>query len=169
MEKFLKIGAVTSTHGVKGEVKVYPTTDDPTRFEDLDEVILTKNSRQEIHEIQSVRYFKNMVILKLKDIDDMTKAETYKTWDIIIPREMGVELEEDEYYQADLIGLEVSTEEGEYLGKLKDVLETGANDVYVVKTEQYGEVLIPAIKACILNVDIEGGKMLVHLLPGLIG
>ena len=167
MEKYLKVGVITSAHGVRGEVKVYPTTDDPERFLDLDSVILEKNGKREEHDITGVKFFKNLVILKLAGIESMNDAEKYRQWDLIIPREKGVPLEEGEYYQADLIDMEVFLENGSFFGTLRDIIETGANDVYAVETEQYGEVLIPNIKPCIISVDIEACRMVVHLLPGL--
>jgi len=168
MEKFLKIGAVTTTHGVRGEMKVFPTTDDPQRFLDLDEVILTNGKQSETHSIVGVKFFKNLVILKLEGIESMDEAVRYRSWDVMIPREKGVPLKENEYYVADVIGMMVRTEDGKLFGTLKDVMETGANDVYVVQTKEHGEVLIPAIKACIMRVNVEEGEMTVHLLPGLI-
>lgn len=168
MEKFLKIGAVTTTHGVRGEMKVFPTTDDPERFLDLDEVILTNGKQSETHQILGVRFFKNLVILKLEGIGSMDDAVKYRSWDVMIPREKGVPLKENEYYVADVIGMTVRTEDGQIFGTLRDVIETGANDVYAVETQEHGEVLIPAIKACIMKVDVEKGEMTVHLLPGLI-
>ena len=168
MEKFLKIGAVTTTHGVRGEMKVFPTTDDPQRFLDLDEVILTNGKQSETHSIVGVKFFKNLVILKLEGIESMDEAVRYRSWDVMIPREKGVPLKENEYYVADVIGMTVWTEDGKLFGTLKDVMETGANDVYVVQTKEHGEVLIPAIKACIMRVNVEEGEMTVHLLPGLI-
>ncbi len=168
MEKFLKIGAVTTTHGVRGEMKVFPTTDDPQRFLDLDEVILTNGKQSETHSIVGVKFVKNLVILKLEGIESMDEAVRYRSWDVMIPREKGVPLKENEYYVADVIGMTVRTEDGKLFGTLKDVMETGANDVYVVQTKEHGEVLIPAIKACIMRVNVEEGEMTVHLLPGLI-
>lgn len=168
MEKNLKVGVITSAHGVRGEVKVYPTTDDPERFLDLDAVILEKGGKREEHAIRGVKFFKNMVILKLEGIDSMNDAERFRQCDLMIPREKGVPLAEGEYYQADLIDMEVLLEDGSHFGILRDIIETGANDVYAVETEAYGEVLIPNIKPCIMKVDIEAGTMVVHLLPGLV-
>ena len=168
MEQFLRIGSVTQPHGVHGELKVYTLTDDPRRFGDLEEVILEKGPRRETKAIEQVRYFKNMVLLKLEGIDDMDEANRFRSWDIIIPREKGVPLKENEYYTADLIGISVFTEDGKQLGTLKDVIKTGANDVYSVQSDEYGEVLIPAVKACIIDVDVTAARMTVHLLPCLI-
>lgn len=170
VEQFFHVGTITSPHGVRGDVKVFPTTDDPERFLDLDKVILRKNGReagQEIREISNVRFIKNMVILHLEGVPDRNAAELYRQWELYVPREDAVPLSEDEYYIADLVGMKVYREEG-FLGTLREVMQTGANDVYVVDSPEWGEVLIPAIKACIMKVDPAEGRMDVHLLPGLI-
>lgn len=170
MEQFFHVGTITSPHGVRGDLKVYPTTDDPERFLDLEKVILRKKaggSGEETRKVSNVRFLKNMVILHLEGIPDRNTAELYRQCELYVPREEAVPLDEDEYYIADLIGMEVYREEGR-LGTLRDVMQTGANDVYVVDSPEYGEVLIPAIKACIINVDPAEGRMDVHLLPGLI-
>lgn len=168
MEDYLKIGVITAPHGVRGEVRVFPTTDDPGRFRLLEEVILQSGNRRETHQIGSVKFSKNMVILKLSDIDSMNDAEPYRQWELLIPREQAVPLGENEYYIADLIGMEVLTDSMERLGIITDVMQTGANDVYVVRSDAYGEVLIPAIRDCILQVAVEENRMTVHLLPGLL-
>lgn len=167
MDDLLQVGVITSTHGVRGEVKVFPTTDDPARFKKLKQVILDDGKQKIDMEIQSVKFFKNMVILKFKGIDSINDVEKYRRAQLLVTRENAVPLEEDEYFIADLIGLSVITDEGEDLGTIVDVMQTGANDVYVVKTLQKEEILIPAIKDCIKNVDLEKGQILVHLLPGL--
>lgn len=167
MEKFLKVGAVTAPHGVHGEIRVFPTTDDPGRFDDLDEVILERKSGRETHAVESVKYIKNMVILKLSGIETMDEAQLCRGCSLYVPREKGVPLAENEYYIADMIGMRVYTDDEKIFGRLTDVMQTGANDVYVVHSDEYGEVLIPAIKACIMNVDVEAGRMTVHLIPGL--
>ena len=167
MEQLLQVGVISSTHGVRGEVKVFPTTDDPQRFNSLKNVILDTGKEQIPLEIQGVKFFKQFVILKFKGIDNINDIERYKRSSLFVTREDAVELEEDEYYIADLIGMDVITDEGEE-GKLVDVIETGANEVYVVEFDKYGEVLIPAIHDCILDVDIEAMSMKVHLLEGLV-
>ena len=168
MEQLLKIGVITSTHGVRGEVKVFPTTDDSARFQELRSVFLDTGGELLTLEIQSVKFFRQFVILKFKGIDNMNDIEKYKRCPLLVDREHAVPLEEDEYFIADMLGMEVITEDGEKLGRLKDVIETGANDVYVVHSEAHGEVLLPAIKECILDVDVENQKMKVHLMEGLI-
>lgn len=165
MEQMLRVGVITSTHGVRGEVKVFPTTDDAKRFKTLKKVILDGREPLELS-IEQVKFFKNMVILKFKGYDNINDVETWRQRDLLITRDQAVELKEDEYFITDLIGLTVVNEEA-VLGRVKDVLETGANDVYVVELTGGKELLLPAIKDCILNVDLEGGRMKVHVLDGL--
>lgn len=167
MEDLLKVGVITTTHGVRGEVKVYPTTD-AERFLDLEYVILDTGRELRRLDIKNVKFFKNLVILKFEGIDNINDIEMYKQRELWIPREEAQELEEDEYYIGDLIGMDVLLEDGSKFGVLKDVMETGANDVYVVETTDGQEVLLPAIKECILDVDVEEDTMTVHLMKGLI-
>ena len=168
MEDFLKVGVITTTHGVRGEVKVYPTTDEPERFLELDHVLLDTGKEFRDLEIKNVRFFKNLVILKFKGIDNINDIEKYKGHDLWIPREEGQELDEDEYYIADLLGLHVILDDGTEFGTLKNVMETGANDVYIIDTNAHGEVLVPAIKECIQDIDLEKNTMTIHLMKGLI-
>ena len=168
MEELLQVGVITSTHGVRGEVKVYPTTDDATRFKQLTHVLLDTGKETLPLEIQGVKFFKQFVILKFKGIDNINDIEKYKRCPILVERCDAVELEEDEYFIADMIGMAVETEEGKEFGTLKDVIETGANDVYVIDSIEHGEVLVPAIKECILNVNIEECRMKIHLMDGLV-
>lgn len=167
MEQFFEIGKITGTHGLRGTMRVFPTTQDPTRFEKLKEVTVEMGNKQEVFHIQKVAYQKNMILLTLKEITDINVAELYKTGRILIPRENAIPLEEDEYYTKDLFGMKVITEDGEELGELAEVYVTGANDVYGVKKEGQKELLIPAIKDCIKKVDLETRTMTVFLLEGL--
>ncbi len=167
MEQYLQVGVISSTHGIRGEVKVFPTTDDPARFKVLKKVILDTGKEQIPLEIQGVKFFKQFVILKFKGIDNINDIEMYKGKSLLVSREDAAPLGEDEYYIADLIGMKVFTEDGEF-GVLKDVIETGANEVYVVDSKEHGEVLIPAIHDCILDVNVEEQTMKVHLLDGLV-
>lgn len=168
MEELLQVGVITSTHGVRGEVKVFPTTDDAARFKQLKHVLLDTGREMKPLEIQGVKFFKQFVILKFKGIDNINDIERYKRCPLLVERKDAVKLKEDEYFIADMIGIQVETEDGEVFGTLKDVMETGANDVYVIDTEEHGEVLVPAIKECILDVDVEKRKMTIHLMDGLI-
>ncbi len=168
MQEKFQVGVIANTHGVKGEVKVFPTTDEPEKFKKLKKVVLkTKNAESEI-EIQSARFFKNMVIVKFKGIDSLDDAVKYKGASLWITRKQAVPLEDHEYYQADLIGLQVVSETGEMLGTLTDIFQTGANDVYQVTAEDGKQILLPAIRDCIQEVDLADGKMTVHILDGLL-
>lgn len=168
MEQLLQVGVITSTHGIRGEVKVFPTTDDADRFKKLKKVILDTGKEMLPLEIENVKFFKQFVILKFKGIDNINDIERYKRCPLLVERENAVPLDEDEYFIADMIGIMVYTEDGKEFGSLKDVMETGANDVYIIDSNEHGEVLIPAIKECILDVDIAEGKMVIHLMDGLV-
>ena len=168
MEDLLKVGVITTTHGVRGEVKVVPTTDNAERFLELEYVLLDTGRELRRLDIKNVRFFKNLVILKFDGIDNINDIEKYKGKDLWIPREEAQELGEDEYYIADLQGLNVVLEDGTGFGTLRDVMETGANDVYIIDSNEHGEVLLPAIKECILDVDLEKNTMTVHLMKGLL-
>lgn len=168
MENLLQVGAITSTHGIRGEVKVFPTTDDVNRFKKLKEVVLDTGKEQITLQIQGVKFFKQFVILKFKGIDNINDIEKYKGKSLFVTRENAVKLEKDEYFIADILGSIVEDEDGNVLGTLKDVIITGANDVYVVESEEGKELLFPAIKECVLNVDVEHAKITVHIMPGLL-
>lgn len=168
MEELLQVGVVTQTHGIRGEVKVFPTTDDAGRFRDLKKVFLDTGREKLPLEIQGVKFFKQFVIVKFKGLDTINEVERFRRCPLLVPREDAVPLEEDEYYIADMIGMRVETEDGKAFGTLKDVMETGANDVYVIDSISHGEVLVPAIKECIRKVDVAEGKMTVHLMDGLV-
>lgn len=171
MEDLLQVGAVTTTHGVRGEVKAFPTTDDVKRFQKLKTVFLdTGKGQQELLELQitQVKFFKNLVILKFKDYDNINEVEGWRGRPLYVTRDQAVACEKDEYFIADLIGLSVLTEEGEALGVLSDVLTTGANDVYVVSAPGKKDLLLPAIKECIRQVDLEARTITAYVLPGLV-
>jgi len=165
----LQVGVITSTHGIKGEVKVFPTTDDPTRYSYLKDVILDTGKEKIDLKVSGVKYFKQYVIVKFKGINDINDIEKYKGSTLWVTRENAVPLEENEYFIADLIGLKVVTDEGEEFGELTDVMQTGANDVYVVETyKDKQEVLLPVIDECVLDVDLEKGIVTVHIMEGLL-
>lgn len=168
MEDFFQIGIITSPHGVKGELKVFPTTDDPRRFKRLKEVILDTGKERFSLEIEGVKFLKQMVILKFKGLDGRDDVERYRRASLLVARENAVKLEEGEYFRADLIGLTVRDEDGAEIGRLKDVLETGANDVYVIALDDGRELLLPAIRQCVLEVDVPAGFLRVHVLEGLL-
>lgn len=168
MEELFQVGIITSTHGVRGEVKVFPTTDDVRRFKRLKEVILDTGKERINLEVEGVKFFKQMVILKFKGIDTLNDVEKYRQKSLYVTRANAVRLSKDEYFVADLIGLQVVDEENNDLGTLVDVLSTGANDVYVINMPDGRELLLPAIKQCILNVDINNNRIQVHVLEGLL-
>ena len=169
MEKYLRVGVITSPHGVRGEVKVYPTTDDAMRFKKLDHVILDlgRGESREL-KIRQVKFFKNMVILKFKEFNNINEIEKYKGKDLLIRRDQAVKLAPNENFITDLIGLKVVTDEGKEFGTLTDVLQTGANDVYVIESLEGKEYLFPAIPQCILDVNLESQTVTVHILDGLL-
>lgn len=168
MEDRFQVGVITSSHGVKGEVKVFPTTDDPRRFKRLKEVILDTGKENITLEIEGVKFFKQFVILKFKGLETPEEVAKYRQKSLYVTRENAVRLGKDEYFIADLIGLKVFDEEDEEIGVLREVLETGANDVYVIDLKDGRELLLPAIKECVLNVDVEAGKIQIHILDGLL-
>ena len=168
MEDKLQVGTITSTHGVRGEVKVFPTTDDVRRFKKLKEVFLDTGKEMITLEIESVKFFKQFVILQFKGIDTLNDVEKYRSKNLFVGRQNAVKLSKDEYFIADLIGLSVYTDEEKLLGELTDVIQTGANDVYVVTLAEGRDVLLPAIKECILYVDISLRQMKVHVMDGLL-
>lgn len=168
MEDLLQVGAITQTHGIKGEVKVFPTTDDMNRFKKLKETILDTGKEKITLEIESVKFFKQFVILKFKGIDNINDVEKYKGKNLYVTRANAVKLKKDEYFITDLIDIDVFDEDDKKIGTLTDVIETGANDVYEIKMTDGREVLVPAIKDCILSVDTENRKMVIHILDGLL-
>ena len=168
MQDTLRVGVISSTHGLKGEVKVFPTTDDMTRFQQLKEVLLDTGKESIPLQIERVKFFKNMVILKFKEYNDINEVEPLKGKDLLIQRDQAVPLGPNENFIVDLIGLSVVTDEGEDFGVLVDILVTGANDVYVVKRPDGKEVLFPAISSCVLDVDLNKKLVTVHVLEGLL-
>lgn len=168
MEDTLRVGVISSTHGVRGEVKVFPTTDEPEQFKNWKTVILDTGREKRTLNIEGVKFFKNMVILKFKEFNDISEIEKYRNKDLLILREQAGEPGPDENFIVDLIGLKVVTDEGEEFGTMKDVILTGANDVYVIEGMDGKEYLFPAIKQCILDVNLENRTMTVHILDGLL-
>ena len=168
MDDLLQVGAITQTHGLRGEVKVFPTTDDVKRFKKLKEVILDTGKEKMALEIENVRFFNQFAILKFKGFDNINDIERYKGKSLYVTRENAVKLRKDEYFIADLMGVKIYDEQDAYMGVLKDVIVTGANDVYEIALEDGRTLLLPAIKQCVLDVDIEQRRMKVHVLDGLL-
>ena len=168
MENLLRVGVIASTHGLKGEVNVFPTTDDLNRFKNLKNVILDLKREQIDLEIEGVKFFKKFAILKFKGYDHIDDVQRFLKKDLLVTRENAVKLKEGEYFICDLIGLKVITDEDVELGTLTDIFQTGANDVYVVTNKDNKEILLPSIPQCILNKDLEQGIIKVHILKGLL-
>ena len=168
MQKRLEVGQIVNTFGVKGFVKIYPYVDDVRRFDDLKKVYINIKKELKELEIEEVKYHKNMVLIKFKGIDDMDSAEKLRNAYVEIDRKDAIPLEEGQYFIVDLLGLEVYSDEGNLLGKLNDIFNTGSNDVYEVKDELGKTILLPGIPEVIKEVDLENGKIIVHILEGLI-
>lgn len=167
MNKYLEIGQIVNTRGLKGEVKVNSYSEDPERFEKIKKIIIKQKEKKQEYEIQKVTYNKNQVILKLKNIDTIEEAEKLRNAIILIDRDSLGKLPKDVYYIADLIGLDVYTDENEYLGKVDDIFNTKSNDVYVVKDDIGKSKLLPGIPEVIKKISLENGKIIVHLIEGL--
>ena len=168
MQGNLEIGQIVNTFGIKGFVKVNPFVDDITRYDDLKKVYVKRNKTLKEIEIGEVKYHKNMVLIKFKGIDRVEDAELLRNSYLEVDRENAIELKEGEYFIADLLGLKVLNENGEELGKLEDIFNTGSNDIYVVKTKDGKQLLLPAISEVIKEINLEESKIVVHLLEGLI-
>ena len=169
MEDYFRIGVITSTHGLKGEVKVFPTTDDVNRFKKLKKCFIRTKDKDIEVEKNSCKFFKNMVILSFKEFNNINDIEKYKGCDLYVTRENAVPLKEDEFYISDIIGADVYEENGNLLGKLKDVMKTGANDVFVVElSSDKKELLVPVIKEFVPEMDIENKKIVIHLMKGML-
>ena len=168
MEELVRVGVITQTHGIRGEVKVFPTTDDPMRFKKLKACVIQLKRETVQLEVQSVKFFKQYVILKFKGYDNINDIEQFVKKDLMVTRDNAVKCEPGEYFICDLIGLKVVTDDGKELGTLTEVLETGANNVYEVTTTNGKQVLIPVIDECILAHDMEAKTVTVHLLDGLL-
>lgn len=170
MQNGFEIGKVVGAHGIKGMVKIFPTTGDPNRFSNMKEVVILQNETYKTFTITKAVYHKQYVLLELVGIVDRNQAEAMKGGILMVEEDQGAPLEDNEYYLRDLYGMKVYTENEEYLGELMEILSTGANDVYIVRQKEKPEdrdLLIPAIKQCILHVNVPEKKMIVHLLKGL--
>ena len=168
MEKYLEVGQIVNTFGIKGQVKVIPFTDDIKRFDELKNIYIQKKNNLESFEIEEVKYHKNMVLLKLKGVDTVENAEKLCNSYIKIDRKDAKKLPEGTFFIADLIGLKVYTDENKLLGILEDIYNTGSSDIYVVKDEKGKQILLPAIKDVVKTIDLENKKTIVHIIEGLI-
>lgn len=164
----LEIGQIVNTFGIKGMVKIKPFTDDIRRFDELKKVYVEKKGNQVEYEIEEVKYHKDMVLIKFKGIDKVEQAELLRNSYLSVSRDSVEKLEEGRYYIVDMLGLEVYSDEQVLLGTLEDIFNTGSNDIYVVKSKEGKQILLPAIQDVIKQIDMENKKIIVHLLPGLI-
>ncbi len=164
-----QVGVIASTHGLQGEVNVFPTTEDPSRFKKLKKVTLHTQRGEELElDIVSARFFKKFVIVKFKQFGNINEVEKFRGCELTIDRKDAIKLEPGEFYCADLIGLTIVAEDGNELGTLTEILQTGANDVYeMTKKDSEEKIYIPAIKDCVKNIDMEGKKIVIHVMPGL--
>lgn len=167
MREYLELGQIVNVRGLKGEVKLNSFAEDDSVFETLKTVFIKKKNEMLEKQIEKVSYTKNQVVLKFKDCNSIDEAETLRNTYLLVKKEDLGELPEGVYYLADLIGLDVYTEEGELLGVVDDIYSTGANDIYVVKNEEGKEKLLPGIDEVIKNIDIKAGRITVNLLEGL--
>ena len=168
MQKRLEIGQIINTFGIKGEVKVFPLTDDIKRFDDLETVYVKNKKESQLYNIESIKYHKNFVLIKFKEINTVEQAETLRNSYLEVDRAQAIPLNEGEYFIADLIGLEVYTDNGELLGKVDDIYNSGSADIYVIKNELGKQILLPGIKDVIKEIDVDNEKIIVHLIDGLV-
>ncbi|WP_099190414.1 ribosome maturation factor RimM [Tepidibacter mesophilus] len=167
MIEYFNVGQIVKVQGLKGDMRVYPLTDYKERFEEIDWVYISDDTETK-YEIEKVRYKGNVVILKIKGIDTINDAEKLIKKYLKIPRENARDLEDDEYFISDLIGIKAYTVDGEYIGVLHEVLQTGANDVYLIKNDENKEILIPAIKKFVPELSIEDKKMIIDPIEGML-
>ncbi len=168
MTKYLEIGQIVNTFGIKGMVKIKPFTDDINRFDRLKKVYISNKNGKKEYQIQEIKYHKNMVLMKLEGVDTPEQADLLRQSYLLVDRADEEPLEEGVYYIVDLLGLEVYTDDNKLLGKVDDIFNTGSNDIYVVKDEMGKQILLPGIPDVLKNVDLEKGRITVHLIPGLI-
>ncbi|MFK7803205.1 MAG: ribosome maturation factor RimM [Anaerolineae bacterium] len=168
--KYLVIGQITKPHGVRGELRVDVTTDIPERYNKLEKVLVAKNERQtpQEMEVESVRFHQEKVLIKFTGYNYRDQIEGFRKWLILIPTEEAIPLEDGEFFYYQLIGMEVVTDEGEAIGVVKEIIQTGANDVFVLATPEKGEVLIPDTEEVVKNVDRDSRKITIHVIPGLL-
>lgn len=164
--EFLEVGKIINTHGLRGDVKVIPWTDMPEDFEEIPVVYIRKKNDNEQLTVSKIKYQKNNLIVKFKELNDINQAEKYKGLVLYANREDLWELEEGVYYIADLIGLDVYDESGK-IGVLSDVFNTGANDIYEVRREGKKNLLLPVIDEVVREIDLENKRITVHVMEGL--
>lgn len=165
MKEYIKVGKIVNTHGIKGCIKCLPMSDDMERFEELEYIYTEKDNVK--RKIKDVWYMKGMVYLMLENIDDMTTAESFKNTFVSIFEDQLSKLPKDSYYIFDLEGMEVYSTDGEYLGKINIIYQTGANDVYEIVNKNK-TFLIPAVKDVVKEVNVKDKKMIINVIEGLL-
>ena len=170
MTDIFQVGVIASTHGLQGEVNVFPTTQDPQRFKKLKKVTLHTQKGEELElDVVSARFFKKFVNVKFKQFSNINEVEKFRGCELTIDRKDAIKLEPGEFYCADLIGLSIVDEDDNELGTLTEILQTGANDVYeMTRKDSEEKVYIPAIKDCVKAIDVEGKKIVIHVMEGLL-
>lgn len=168
MQEFLEIGQIVNTFGIKGMVKIKPFTDDITRFDNLKKVYVETNKEKKQYEIEEVKYHKEMVLIKFKEVNKLEEAEMLRNSYLMVDRKNEPELEKGTYYIVDLLGIDVYSEEGKLLGKLEDIYNYGSSDIYVVKNELGKQLLLPAISDVIKEINLDEKRIVVHILEGLV-
>ena len=168
MKERLEVGQIVNTFGINGFVKVYPYVDDVSRFDNLKKVNIKSKKEEKELQIEDVKYQKNMVLVKFKGIDKIEDAEKLRNSYIEIDRADAIPLEEGQYFIADLLGLDVYLDTGEKLGILDDIYNSGSSDIYVVKNELGKQFLLPYIDDVVKQINLEEGKIIVHIIEGLI-
>lgn len=158
-EQLLTIGKIVAPHGVRGDVRVIPLTETPQRFFESDSLRIDTVGMKKV---EFVRWHKQFILIKFSGIDTMNDAETLRNKEIVITMQELGPAPAGRYYVFDLIGLQVFDTKGDNIGELRDVIDTGANDVYIIKTVNNKELLVPAIKSVIQEVDIENKKMIIE-------
>ncbi|PHS35227.1 MAG: 16S rRNA processing protein RimM [Alkaliphilus sp.] len=166
MSNKLRIGQIVGTHGLKGAVKVYPLTDYIERFEELDYVFVEDTNEKLI--IAGIKYKPNIVILQLEKYDDINKVEKFRDSYLIIEEKQRRNLPEDTYYITDIIGLSVYTLDNKYIGKVENIIQSGSNEVYVIKDDKKRETLIPSVKEFIVEINLREKKIVVNPIDGMI-
>lgn len=161
----LKVGKITNTHGIKGDLKVYPLTDYMERFEELEWVYI--EGQDEKFYIKNVKYMSTVLLLSFKNYEDINLVEKYKGKYLLIDHTQRRDLPEDTYYIADIVGLDVYTIKNEYVGKVKDIIQTGPNEVYIIKDKNKKEIMIPAVKQFIPTISLDEKKIIINPIEGM--
>ena len=168
MIEYLQIGKIVNTHGVRGEVKLIPLTDNPNRFDELEWVFIEKDGKVDKHTIQQVKYTKGSVMIKFTGIESIEEAEKYRDCFVLVDRKNAVKLPKDSYFICDILGCSVFDEKGALLGELVDILQTGSNDVYIIRDQSGKEILLPALKSVVNSISLEQRRIDVLIPKGLL-